>query len=143
MLSMGVESPLHELPLAPLLRDIVGNPFRPLERHRLYRTGDQDAPSVIMDRNGYVVLDLCRDCGKGESELSEPCFYVTDTVTRLAQSSYDERDPAGRLEWDRLAVLADPLEEAGCDNDTLLAALRSEGPYYRGFWALDLVLGKK
>lgn len=25
----------------------------------------------------------------------------------------------------------------------LLAALRSEGPHYRGFWALDLPLGKE
>lgn len=39
--------------------------------HELFRTGDEDAPSVIRDRNAEVVLDLCRYCGKGESQLLE------------------------------------------------------------------------
>lgn len=41
--------------------------------HDLYKTGDADAPSVIKDSNGEVVLGLCRRCGKGECELSGPC----------------------------------------------------------------------
>lgn len=41
--------------------------------HELYKTGDKDAPDPIKDRNGEVVLGLCRRCGKGEIELSEPC----------------------------------------------------------------------
>lgn len=41
--------------------------------HDLYKTGDPDAPDVIKDRNGEVVLGLCRMCGKAEVELSEPC----------------------------------------------------------------------
>ena len=39
--------------------------------HDLFATGDADAPSVIRDRNGEVVLDLCRRCGKCESQLLE------------------------------------------------------------------------
>lgn len=43
------------------------------EAHILYKTGDPDAPDVIKDRNGEVVLGLCRICGRGGAELSEPC----------------------------------------------------------------------
>lgn len=31
--------------------------------HVLYETGDQDAPEQIKDRNGEVVLAMCRKCG--------------------------------------------------------------------------------
>lgn len=41
--------------------------------HVLYQTGDEGAPDVIKDRNGDVVLGLCRLCGRGEVELEEPC----------------------------------------------------------------------
>lgn len=41
--------------------------------HNLYETGDPRAPDSIKDRNGEVVLGLCKRCGRGESELSEPC----------------------------------------------------------------------
>lgn len=37
--------------------------------HILYKTGDADAPNSIKDRNGEVVLDLCRLCGRAETEL--------------------------------------------------------------------------
>ena len=38
--------------------------------HVLYKTGDADAPNSIV-RDGEVVLDLCRLCGKAECELDE------------------------------------------------------------------------
>jgi hypothetical protein len=41
--------------------------------HDLYETGDPDAPDAIKDRNGEVVLGLCRKCGKAEVQLDEPC----------------------------------------------------------------------
>jgi hypothetical protein len=43
--------------------------------HDLYKTGDPDAPEQIKDRNGVVVLNCCRVCGKAEVELvdGEPC----------------------------------------------------------------------
>lgn len=40
-------------------------------QHVLYRTADPDAPGAIKDRNGEVVLDCCRTCGLGESELDD------------------------------------------------------------------------
>jgi hypothetical protein len=65
------------------------------------------------------------------------------TVRRLAEAAYNERQlPAGTLDVARLAVLADALEEAGCDEAGLLGHLRSEGPHWRGCWALDLLLEK-
>lgn len=39
----------------------------------LYKTRDPDAPETIKDRNGEVVLGLCRKCGRAEVELDEPC----------------------------------------------------------------------
>jgi hypothetical protein len=58
------------------------------------------------------------------------------TVARLAQAVYDERA------FDRLPILADALEEAGCAEAELLAHLRGGGPHARGCWAVDLLLGQ-
>jgi hypothetical protein len=58
-------------------------------------------------------------------------------VPKLAEGTYDERA------FDRLPVLADALEEAGCANAELLGHLRGPGPHVRGCWALDLVLGQQ
>jgi hypothetical protein len=64
-------------------------------------------------------------------------------VLNLARSAYEERTlPAGALDAGRLAVLADALEEAGCDDAEVLAHLRGPGPHVRGCFALDWVLGK-
>jgi len=41
--------------------------------HILYKTTDDDSPESICDRNGEVVLGLCRVCGAGEIELDERC----------------------------------------------------------------------
>jgi hypothetical protein len=64
------------------------------------------------------------------------------TVRRLAEAAYNERQlPGGTLDVARLAVLADALEEAGCHDAGLLRHLRSEGPHWKGCWALDTILG--
>jgi hypothetical protein len=64
-------------------------------------------------------------------------------VVKLAQSAYDQRSlPYGELDPARLAVLADALEDAGCDNQEMLTHLRGPGPHVRGCWAVDLLLGK-
>jgi hypothetical protein len=64
-------------------------------------------------------------------------------VVRLAQAAYQERRlPAGTLDKDRLAVLADALEEAGCEDVQILGHLRSGGDHVRGCWAVDLLLSK-
>jgi len=59
------------------------------------------------------------------------------TIRRLAEGIYADRA------FDRLPILADALEEAGCDNADMLAHCRSEGPHVRGCWVVDLLLGKE
>lgn len=69
--------------------------------------------------------------------------WGTPTVARLAEAAYQERDlPSGYLDLDRFAVLADALEDGGCDDAVILEHLRSPGPHIRGCWALDLILEK-
>jgi len=55
------------------------------------------------------------------------------TVLRLAQASYAERA------FDILPILADALEDAGCDNETILNHCRGPGPHVRGCWVVDLL----
>jgi hypothetical protein len=65
------------------------------------------------------------------------------TVVQLAQAVYEERLlPSGHLDNTRLAVLADALEDAGCNDAGLLGHLRGPGPHVRGCWAADLILDK-
>ena len=58
------------------------------------------------------------------------------TVPKLAQTIYDDR------RFDLLPILADALEEAGCDDAGILAHCRGTGPHARGCWVVDLILGK-
>jgi hypothetical protein len=43
---------------------------------------------------------------------------------------------------DRLPILADALQDAGCDSAEVLAHCRGPGPHVRGYWVVDLLLGK-
>jgi hypothetical protein len=58
-------------------------------------------------------------------------------VRRLAAAVYEGRA------FDRLPILADALEEAGCTDADLLGHLRGPGPHARGCWPVDLILGKR
>jgi hypothetical protein len=62
--------------------------------------------------------------------------WLTTTVVALAQAIYDDRA------FDRLPVLADALEDAGCTDADLLDHCRGPGPHVRGCWAVDLLLLK-
>ena len=81
-----------------LLRDIFGNPFRP------------------------VAFDL---------------EWRTSSAVQLARGMYDARDFAP------MPVLADALQDAGCEHADILAHCRGPGPHVRGCWVVDLVLGKE
>jgi hypothetical protein len=70
--------------------------------------------------------------------------WLTTTVLALAKAAYDHRIlPAGTLDNDRLAVLADALEDADCDNADILGHCRQAGPHVRGCWLIDLLTGKE
>jgi hypothetical protein len=72
---------------ASMLRDIVGNPFRPL--------------------------------------TIEPT-WLTSTVKHLAETIYEQRA------FDRLPILADSLEDAGCTSEDILSHFRQPGVHVRG-----------
>jgi hypothetical protein len=93
-------------PLCALLRELFGNPFRP-----------------VVVRPDWLT-------------------WQGAAVTRLAQAAYDNRSPEGLLDGTRLAVMADALEEAGCDDRPILDHLRCGGDHVRGCHLLDALLGR-
>jgi hypothetical protein len=70
--------------------------------------------------------------GRGEAEPA----WRTPTVLALGRGISEERT------FDRLPILADALEDAGCTDGAILDHCRGPGPHVRGCWAVDLVLGK-
>jgi hypothetical protein len=58
-------------------------------------------------------------------------------VPKVAGAIYEE------AAFDRLPILADALEDAGCDNADLLDHCRGPGVHARGCWAVDALLGRK
>lgn len=62
--------------------------------------------------------------------------WRSDTAVSLATGIYADRA------FDRLPILADALEEAGCDHPDILTHCRGPGPHVRGCWVVDAVLGK-
>jgi hypothetical protein len=84
--------------LADALRDIFGNPFRPVS--------------------------------------FDPEWYTSSAVA-IAQGMYESRD------FSPMPILADALQDAGCDNADILDHCRGEGPHVRGCWVVDAVLGKE
>jgi hypothetical protein len=62
--------------------------------------------------------------------------WLTSTVVSLARAIYDER------QFQNLPILADALEDAGCDQQNLFRHCRQPGEHARGCWAVDSLLGK-
>jgi hypothetical protein len=90
-----------ELWRCDLVRDIFGNPFRP----------------IIVDARWLA--------------------WNGGAMANLARSIYADRA------FDRLPILADALEEAGCTDAEILAHCRGPGPHVRGCWVVDQILGKE
>ncbi|MCE9566325.1 MAG: hypothetical protein K8U57_30240 [Planctomycetes bacterium] len=64
--------------------------------------------------------------------------WLTSTVLPLARQMYDTRD------FSAMPILADALQDAGCDNENILEHCRdANGVHVRGCWVVDLVLGKE
>ncbi len=62
--------------------------------------------------------------------------WRTEAVVAVARGMYESRDFAA------MPVLADALDDAGCNHPDVLAHCRGAGPHVRGCWVVDLVLGK-
>lgn len=65
-----------------------------------------------------------------------PPSWLTSNVVALAAGIYDEKA------FDRMPILADALQDAGCNNDDVLNHCRGDGPHVRGCWVIDLLLSK-
>jgi hypothetical protein len=65
-------------------------------------------------------------------------------VKCLAEAAYEQRTlPSGALDSARLAMLADALEEAGCQDEEMLRHLRQQDAVHvRGCWVVDTLLAK-
>lgn len=82
--------------------------------------------------------DLVREVF-GNPFINPPPFeraWRSDTVAQLARYVCHGSD------FSVLPVLADALEEAGCDRGDVLDHLRNGGPHVNGCWALELVMGE-
>ncbi len=65
------------------------------------------------------------------------CLWDGGAAGKIAREIYDRR------RFEELPVLADALEEAGCDERLVLDHLRRPGQHVRGCWVLDLALGQE
>ncbi|HYT91973.1 MAG TPA: hypothetical protein VEL76_24880 [Gemmataceae bacterium] len=102
---------------------------------------------VNLMRQGWAdYCDVLRDLfGNPFRRVSVPPAWLAwngGTVRQLAMAAHEERNCSATLDATRLAVLADALEEAGCNSTELLGHLRGPGQHYRGCWGVDTLLGK-
>lgn len=81
---------------------------------------------------------ILRDvCGNPFSHVALDLAWLMPKVTNLAQAIYTDRS------FDRLPILADALEDAGCNNQDILDHCRQPGVHVRGCWVVDLLLEKE
>jgi hypothetical protein len=70
-------------------------------------------------------------------DLSVQPAWLSPLVRSMAQAIYEEH------RFEDLPILADALEESGCDYTIVLEHCRSEQPHARGCWLLDRLLAKE
>jgi hypothetical protein len=99
---------------------------------------------AVGETRGSAARDTERQCGLWREIFGNPFrpvradpAWLTATALALAQAIHEERT------FERMPVLADALEEAGCTDAAILSHCRRPGPHVRGCWVVDLVLGKE
>jgi hypothetical protein len=130
--------------------DVLGLDVAMLPVYLLCR--DQDLNSAAMNsvnnpwnrpvavRQGLLALNIAyiRDVfGNPFRPVTFSPDWHTDTAVTLARQMYESR------EFSAMPILADALQDAGCDNEDILSHCRGDGPHVRGCWVVDLVLGKE
>jgi hypothetical protein len=101
-------------------------------------------PILLRDQGGAEhakQVELLRDIGgnpfRTVLDVDSAWLAWNDaTVVKLAHGIYEERA------FDRLPILADALEEAGCTNPDILNHCRRPGAHVRGCWVVDALLEK-
>jgi hypothetical protein len=94
--------------------------------------------AAIIDRTELEWGEVVRDI-HGPNPFQPYEFaptWRTSTAQGIAHRIYDDNAFEG------MPVLADALEDAGCDDVGVLAHCRGPGPHVRGCWVVDLVLNK-
>jgi hypothetical protein len=85
-----------------------------------------------------IQVDLLRDIfGHPFRQVAFNPSWLTSTVLALTNGIYNEKA------FDRMPILADALQDAGCDDEDVLNHCRQPGEHCRGCWVLDLVTGRK
>lgn len=102
-----------------------------------FQSGTTSIEHNQMNAERAVQTRLLRDIfGNPFRTVAVDPSWLSSTAVAIAQGIYEEKA------FDRLPILADALQDAGCEHPDILNHLRSPGPHVRGCWALDLVLGK-
>lgn len=84
-----------------------------------------------------VQTQLVRDIfGHPFRPISIDPSWLAPDVRRLAEGIYADRA------FDRMPILADALQDAGCESEAVLNHCRQSGTHVRGCWVVDLLLGK-
>jgi len=135
MCNLVVKDTVGDLVAAALLRSIVGNPFAPvtLDDTWLTTTVVSLAEAAYQER----AVDVCKSCwGNG--------WHIIDNDEKCKCRSCNGEGviQTGQFNPDRLGILADAIEDAGCTNATIIEHLRGPDPHYRGDWCIDLLTGR-
>lgn len=91
----------------------------------------------ITDSNRPLVASLLRELIPNPflPLIWNPVWF-TSTVRDLAAHIYTRR------EFTALPILADALQDAGCDAEQILNHCRANKPHTRGCWVFDAILAK-
>lgn len=89
---------------------------------------------------GFATTDavIAEFFGNPHRPATFPPEWCTDTVALLAKQIHEVR------EFSAMPILADALQDAGCDNEDILNHCRDpKQVHVHNCWVLELVLGKK
>jgi hypothetical protein len=106
---------------------------------------DSPAGPTEIRKQSHLLSDIVRLSAPTTRQTLSPAVlnWNDRAIPRLAEAIYEARRlPDGTLDNAQLALLADALRDAGCDDEALIRHCRSEGPHVRGCWAVDLILSK-
>jgi hypothetical protein len=94
-------------------------------------------PEIEQEEASRQTITLRDIFGNPFKPITMNSSWLTSTVVPLAKSIYDNR------RFEDMPILADALEDSGCDNAEMLAHARSGKEHVRGCWFLDLLLQKE
>ena len=123
-------------PAAEMAQDVCHATARAAADVPPFRTEDGDrAPEYAAEL--VVQADLCRDVFENpwRPRRVRPAWRTAD-VLALAGAMYESRD------FGAMPILADALQDAGCDDEEVLSHCREDREHVRGCWVVDLLLGK-